>query len=302
MSDFTDRVDELLRAQDAAALVGLSAEAKDKKERKAVKRALFLLKQRGVSIPDAATGAARPAPGQSLGPATLPVLMAPPDVDDQRTFTLGLAEGAAVTIVEVRFGMPDGLELVQGSASTRGAYLPWARGMCARPERGAPQRVRVDGAMLGRKAREVRRCLEDDRLGGDVDHALAQRLARSASGGPHPAERFAGETARSSVAELASRPYTMAALRHGEPLARIRNQWSQRVGISLQGVDGGGPVRTATAEWAEEWGLERLRETLLDSAAYCHALGDRAAAATLAAAALNDPIGLLQDWVAHLMA
>ncbi len=268
------RIAELLEAQDVDGLLAL--EPADKAEKKAIKRALFLLKQRGVHVPDAPR---TPAPGATLKAAALPVLMGEPTRDDGRLFTFAVQNGGDVIVVEARFEMPIGLKLLKSSKSTRPAYAQWCTKMVKKPWRGRPERVRVDAGMLGRKQWEIRQCFDEGRLGPDVDGALARKLARG--GGKHPAVGLSGRDV--SVKKL-YKAGLLEALLHEEPLTAIRRQPYGR--------------RDATAEWVGEWGEERAAETLLDLAAYAAGLSEPDMAATLSRAA-TDPVAFLQDVVDH---
>ncbi len=293
MSDFDARVKALVAAQDGAGMAALAAEATSKKERKAVKRGVYLLKQRGVDVPE--TAPVGPAPGASLGPATLPVLMGPPEPDAGRLFTLALAEGSSVLVLEAYFQMPEGLDRLQGSKSTRGEYLPWAQRMCAG---AAAQRVRVDGGMLRRKLWEIRSCVRDDRLGPDVDVELAKKVASGLTEVPHPALSLSLGGARVlTMGDLRQRQWALKALLHEAPQNELRAKAGERGGSAIVGVDSA--MARAAADWAEQWGHERIRETALDLASYAAAVSDKDAALTFREAS-KDPERLIVDYVLHL--
>lgn len=288
---FEKRVEERLAAQDAAALVAMANEAANKKERKAVKRALYLLEQRGVSIPRKVESASR-APGASIASASLPVLMAPPGPNDFRRFTFAVPDGAKLTIVECRFGTPDGLLLVEGSPSTRAEYLPWAQGMCRRPKRGLPERVRLDAAILPRKLGEMRTCMQAGRIGADVDEALVWRILTGKGDARHPVLEATPKAEPLAMRELAQEPWRLDCFRHEGPLSEIRQKLSYD-SRALHGVDS--PVPRWADEWAQEWGADRVKETLLDLAAFATALGDHGAASAYLHAT-EDPAGFIVEF------
>ncbi|MFT7622378.1 MAG: hypothetical protein ACI9WU_001551 [Myxococcota bacterium] len=281
----TPDIDALARAEDVQALAVLARDAADKKTRKAAKRALYRLEQRGVSVPELSDGSS--APGRQIEAAALPIMMAPPQPNDGRRFTLALSEGASVLVVEARFEMPIGLDVLQSSSSGRAQYHSWSQKMCARDKlrrKTVPQRVQLDPAMLERKRWEMGRCSADDRLGGDVDTSVLQRLAANAGRVPHPMETISTDSPL-DIAALSKQPWRLPAFDHTEPLQEI-SQHAPR-GISRMFRAGGDDsgIRQAAGEWADEWGAERLRETILDVAAFCQGMDDQAGAETLATAA-----------------
>lgn len=293
MTDFQTQADVLLAAEDADALARLLESAENKKEKKAAKRAIYLLEQRGVAVPKVAPAA---APGASLGPAALPIMMGVPTTNDGRLFTFAHADGGKMWAVEARFSMPEGLDVLQASPTTRADYLPWAKGMCAAASGVLPSRSRLGDGMLGRKRWEIRRCVGRGWIGCEVDLALAKRISGTHAEPHHPADTMHAE-ARVPVGRLDSRGY-LESLAHTEPMESIRAQLGERGGTAIVVHGDDSPLVRMVREWAEEWELERLRETLGDLACYAAGLGDQDGAATLVAARV-EPVAFLTRFVAH---
>lgn len=293
MTDFQTQADALLAAEDAGGLARLLESAANKKEKKAAKRAIYLLEQRGIAVPKLAPST---APGTSLGPVALPVMMGVPTTNDGRLFTFAHAEGGKMWAVEARFSMPEGLDVLQGSPTTRADYLPWAKRMCTTASGALPERSRLVDGMLGRKRWEIRRCVGRGWIGSEVDLALAKRISGTHVEPHHPADTLHAE-ARVPIGRLDARGY-LESLVHEEPMDSIRTQLGERGGtvIVVQGDDS--PLARMVREWAEEWELDRLRETLGDLACYAAGLGDHDSAATLAHARL-EPVAFLTRLVAH---
>ncbi len=295
MSDFQRRVDTAIAAGDAAALVALSGEADNKKARKAVKRGLYLLEQRGVAIPELPKTST--APGQTLGPATLPVLMGSPERDAGRLFTLAVPDGASVTVLEAFFRMPEGLDRLQGSSSSRASYVPWSQRMCTKTPGSPPQRVRVDGGMLRRKLWEIRECVREQRLGPDVDLDLARRVVSGVEEVPHPGRTQAASGGRIlSMSALADRRWALAPFYQEAPQAELRRKANEAGAHTIRAVDS--PMGRAAADWADQWGHDRIRELLFDCACFASGMSDADAAHTLREAAA-DPERFIVDYVQH---
>lgn len=272
---------QLVAAGAADPVARLAASASTKRQEKAVKRAVYLLGQRGVQV-SVAPRAAAPAPGAQLKSAALPVLMAPPDRDDARLFTLAKRSGKALELLEVLFETPVGLQRLQSSPSSRGAYLPWARGMTARRGGGLPERVQVDPGLLTRKLWEISNHVRGDRMGDEVDAQLARTLALAGAEPPHPVTSMPLPGARTlSIAQLGERPYRLAPFLHTEPQRMLRQTWKASGGGSLH-VDGHSTaLADAVNDWADQWGYPNIRETLLDTAAFCAGNEDPDGAHTL---------------------
>ena len=302
--ELQQQIDDCTASEDVDGLVRLVQEKDGKVLRKAVKRALFRLSQRGVQVPELPSTDG-PAVGRSLGPATLPVLMGVPEANDGRLFTFAIPEGREVRVIEAYFQMPEGLDRLQGSTSTRAEYLPWARQLCAWPgkNRGTPpQRVVVPSAMLGRKLWEIGRCVRDNRLGPDVDEELARRIAGHDSGRRHPIfdEKFPRDLPELAMSKMAEHRYRLRAFYHDAPQAELRAQSTERGGAAVRTI-GSNPLHEAAREWAEEWEAERVSESMLDVAAFCAGLSDFDAAHTLRSAVDRDEmVSFLQQYVSHL--
>lgn len=260
----------------------------------------------------------KPAPGLAdrRGPGVLPFLMAPLDKDATRRFTLALegdSPSAPLTLVELYFCVPDGLWRVQGSAPTpRATYLQWAKDMArTRGQLGAPERLRVPRALLDRKLWEAHTLFRADRYGREVDQALLARIPAPRTPPRHPAEDLdLGPGPILDVPTLGQLRHRLRPFIHRLPEEQLRSQVRRFGGTAAISV-GSTDHETAmsmlaqqTRDWIRQWGLDEIRELLLDGTSWFHANRDPEAARTFQTLALSetferDVVTFLTAFVRH---
>lgn len=279
--------------EDVDRLVELSALARNKQEEKAIKRALFKLKQRGLDVPEAerAVGVKIASPGGGL-----PFLMAPPSTDGTRIFTAAARDGNKVTITEIYFRVPAGLFRLISEPSSVSAYKQWVNEITSRVGlNGLPERVRVDPSLLSRKRWEIRRAVREKKLGRHVDLALANRfMARLGTAAPnHPALDLKLKEPTLSVAELASRPGRLDGFNHSNARRRLRDQnkdvfGNEMIVSGLEGSERDEELRSAASDMLKQWGKENAAELIMDSACYYAAAGELDTASTFQQVAFDE--------------
>ncbi len=293
----------LAGAEDVDRLVDLGALVRNKHEEKAVKRALFKLKQRGLSVPEAerAAGVKIASPGGGL-----PFLMAPPSIEGTRIFTAAARDGDKVTITEIYFRVPSGLFRLISEQSTVAAYKHWVGEITSRigPD-GLPERVKVDPSLLSRKRWEIRKAVREKKLGPHVDLPLANRFMAKLGTAPpdHPALDLNLKGPTLSVSELAVRPGRLAGFNHGGARRRLREKNEDVFGNELISSGIGQSERNeelahAAADMLKQWGKENAAEMIMDAACYYAAAGELDTAATFQQVAFDERGNTIESFFA----
>ena len=278
-------VEHLADNQDVDRLVVLESLTRSKVEEKAARRSLYLLKQKGLQIPDTR----REAVKLTGGDAGLPVLMAPPRSDATRIFSAAQQRGDAVDIIEIYFRIPHGLYRLQSARSDINTYKRWVKEITNRRlPNGLPERVKLSGNLLPRKRWEIRRCVREGQIGPEVDLALAERfMAKPGTPAPpHPVwELTLSSGSELSVSALASQPHRLEPFQHPAAEAALRHQFEELFGHDLisSGVSAherDSELQKVADDMLKQWGEESARELVMDAALFHAAAGDLDAACT----------------------
>ncbi len=245
-----------------------------------------------------------------------PMLMAPPLIDAGRRFTFALAgrgrgPNQAVTVVEAWFRWPIGLFRLKSSPSIRSEYLRWSKMMCSTRQPRDPtltERVVVPRSMFERKVWEIGDAVATDRLGDEVDMALAAGFRRVPVAPSHPAMSLDLAAASAlSVGDLGRRPERLRAFYQEASLPVLERVWEESGGSRMIKSGKNLAVHRVVRECVQDWGIEALDEVFCDLASYCVAADDRDAAKSFAlvagagdrAAREDAMVVFLADWVSH---
>ena len=227
----------------------------------------------------------RSRPPRQQRESDLPFLMAPPDIEATRVFTFAFPEKSGLLVIEAYFRMPQGLYRLQGSEANRSSYKSWAKDICRSMSGSLPERVHVASSMKQRKVWEIGRAMKDGRAGPEVDRSLAERLNASRLAPPHPATQLDLKGVKAlAIDELGESNRYLRPFHHSSAQRALREQWEQHGGSVFFGTHSSATseriahMATATADWANQWGMTNIVEVLLDLALIYAKLGKRSVA------------------------
>ncbi|MBN1944610.1 MAG: hypothetical protein JW797_02995 [Bradymonadales bacterium] len=273
----------LAERQDVEGLVTLHDKTPNRKLKKEVNKALYRLKQQGLSVPDLKE---QPEAVQiAAGPIEvddLPVLMARPEAEGLRTFLFAHAEGRDLLGVELQILVPLGIARLTSFRSNRTHFRKYIMGLSQQksPRMRRPHRYAVVcEALRRRKLWEIDTLVQDKRIGPQIDRRLLDSLPRPDKPPLHPAWNLDLSAARPLPFEqLAALQYPMDPFFHPPAYARLKTQledWKSEGIIQGPGEEGSVDQKLfeAIGDWANQWVFDRIAELLLDSVLFYHAAG-----------------------------
>ena len=272
--------------KDVDRLALLESLARNKAEEKAARRSLYLLKQKGLQVPEIR----REGVKLTGGDAGFPLLMAPLQRDATRLFTAAQREGDAVDIIEIYFRIPHGLYRLKAARSDIHTYKRWVREITNRKlPNGLPERVKLSGSLLPRKRWEIRRCVRQGQIGPEVDLSFAERfMAKPGTPAPpHPVEETTFSSGQElSIEAFAASPHRLEPFEHPAAEEALRHQFEELFGHDLisSGVsthERAAELQKVAGDMFKQWGAEQAHELIMDAALFHAAVGDFDAACTL---------------------
>jgi len=282
LSDLSDKemvglTDRLVKNEEIDALIRLEPIAVGKAQRKAVKRSLFRLKQRGVAVPS--MGSPLGSLGTAEDPEDLPVLFHEPFKDAGR-LVIGCVKAKLATVtVQIQFSEPDGLSEIKIDRTTPAGFRKLVKHTTKMASvTGESTLHRADHRFLQRKLWEISQCMEHGRINPTVDEKRLKWLVYPTEKPPHPVRELDLDEIEALSASEAGKNPRLAGPFAIEPLwkkLQAAMDEAQKLEESAQMDWVHEKHREAITDWVKEWDPVSMTELFLDLALYYHLCGDQ---------------------------
>lgn len=300
MAGLTDR---LVKDEEIDALIRLEPIAVGKAQRKAVKRSLFRLKQRGVPVPSMGSPLGSLITAEDL--EDLPVLYHEPFKDAGRLIIGCVKAKLATVTVQMQFSEPDGLSELKIDRTTPVGFRKLVKHtMRMASGDGESTLQRADYRFLCRKLWEISQCMEQGRISPTVDEKQLKWLVYPTEKPAHPVREVDLDAIDALSASEAGNNPRLAGPFAIDPLwkqLQAAMDEAQKLEESAQMDWVHQKHREAITDWVKQWDPVSMTELFLDLALYYHLRGDQSAAKMYRQAVDHPEIAERRDAVTELV-